>query len=68
MQPEAYQTGAGFTLQWSSVAGKHYTLQSAQNATGPWTTLATNLAGTGAPMQWSDNTSAHACFYRALVH
>jgi hypothetical protein len=61
--------GAGFVLQWPSVLNKHYSVQCSSVAgPGNWTTLATNLIGTGQPMQWTDpSPSATAKFYRATV-
>jgi hypothetical protein len=59
----------GFVLQWTTVASKHYTLQSSSSLDGSsWTTIATNLSGNGQPMQWTDPApGATAKFYRALV-
>jgi hypothetical protein len=58
-----------FTLQWPSVINKHYTVQSSASLNpNTWTTLATNIAGTGQTMQWIDtNAGAKSRFYRALV-
>jgi sugar lactone lactonase YvrE len=67
--PATTPAGAGFVLQWPSVVNKHYTLQYSSSAgPGNWTTIVTNLDGTGQPMQWTDpNAAAAARFYRALV-
>jgi hypothetical protein len=67
--PATPPAGAGFALQWPSVVNKTYTLQYSSSAgPGNWTTVATNMPGTGQPMQWTDpNTTAAARFYRALV-
>lgn len=68
-QPASTVPGAGFVLQWPSVLNKHYSVQCSPVAgPGNWTTLATNLIGTGQPMQWTDpSPSATAKFYRATV-
>lgn len=60
---------SGFTLQWSSVANKSYTVQRSFNPTpGNWTTIATNILGTGQIMQWTDTSAgAKSEYYRALV-
>jgi hypothetical protein len=67
--PATVPAGAGFALQWPSVVNRNYTLQYSSSAgPGNWTTIATNLAGTGQPMQWTDpNAAAAARFYRAFV-
>jgi hypothetical protein len=59
----------GFTLQWSSVINKHYSIQSSYNMmSGPWTTVATNILGNGQTMQWTDsNAVGKTEFYRAIV-
>jgi hypothetical protein len=57
-----------FNLQWPTVVGKHYTLQSSPSGTpGTWTTLLSNVAGSGNPMNWSDTSGAQAKFFRATV-
>jgi hypothetical protein len=58
-----------FTCQWSSVANKHYTIQSSYTGmAGPWKTVVTNVLGNGQTMQWTDsNATGKAEFYRALV-
>ncbi|HEX3716368.1 MAG TPA: hypothetical protein VH595_00230 [Verrucomicrobiae bacterium] len=68
-QPSSTVPGAGFVLQWPSVLNKHYSVQCSSVAgPGNWTTVATNLVGTGQPMQWTDpSPSATAKFYRATV-
>jgi hypothetical protein len=60
---------SSFTLQWSSVANKNYTIQSSSSISpGNWTTLASNILGNGQTMQWTDsNATGRAQFYRALV-
>ncbi|HEX4122203.1 MAG TPA: hypothetical protein VH619_16420 [Verrucomicrobiae bacterium] len=68
-QPTTGTPGSGFVLQWPSVLNKHYSIQSSP-ATGPgnWTTVVTNLVGTGQPLQWTDSSSSTtAKFYRASV-
>jgi sugar lactone lactonase YvrE len=65
----AASSSPAFTLQWSSVINKSYTIQSAFDmSSSNWTTLATNIPGTGQTMQWTDsNATGQAEFYRALV-
>jgi hypothetical protein len=60
---------SSFTMQWSSVANKLYSIQCAYGTpAGNWTTLATNILGNGQTMQWTDsNATGKAEFYRALV-
>ncbi len=66
--PAATPAGGSFTLQWPSVVNKSYTLQSSSSVGGGWTTVATNLAGTGQAMNWTDTNAASGVrFYRALV-
>jgi len=63
-------SSSSFTLQWPSVPGKTYMVQSSASlfSTG-WATTASNLPGTGQMMQLSDtNTPAPAArFYRVQV-
>jgi hypothetical protein len=61
---------SSFTMQWSSVPGKHYTVQTSYKLfPGNWTTLATNIAGTGQPIQWTDSSATgKSQYYRAFVH
>jgi hypothetical protein len=59
-----------FTVQWPSVPGKTYQVQSSTSLFSTnWITTASNLAGTGQMMQLSDtNTPAPpARFYRVQV-
>ena len=67
--PVATFAPSNFTLQWPSVVNKHYTVQCASSlGSANWTTLATNISGTGQTMQWTDsNAPAKSRFYRALV-
>lgn len=66
--PSAAPGVSGFALQWSSAVNKLYTLQSAPSLGGPWSTIATNLAGNGQTLSWTDtNAAGNALFYRALV-
>jgi hypothetical protein len=66
--PATTPAGNGFVLQWPSVVNKHYTVQSSPSIdSGSWTTIATNLTGTGQAMQWTDSSASTAKFYRALV-
>jgi Bacterial TSP3 repeat len=67
--PGAAFSPTNFALQWSSVVNKHYTVQCSFGLSPTnWTTLATNIAGSGQPMQWIDtNATGKREFYRALV-
>jgi len=67
--PGSSAAPSSFTLQWSSVANKSYTIQSSFSISpGNWTTLASNILGNGQTMQWTDsNATGKAQFYRALV-
>jgi hypothetical protein len=69
VQPTAVVPGGGFILQWPSVVNKVYSIQcSPASGLGQWTTLVTNLVGTGQPMQWTDlSSSGTARLYRASV-
>jgi hypothetical protein len=69
VQPTAVVPGGGFILQWPSVVNKVYSIQcSPASGLGQWTTLVTNLMGTGQPMQWTDlSSSGTARLYRASV-
>jgi len=58
---------AVFTLQWPTVVGKHYTLQSSSSPNGSWTTVLSNVGGTGNPMNWTDTSGTQAKFFRAVV-
>jgi hypothetical protein len=60
---------SSFTLQWSSVVNKNYTVQSSPSLSpGNWTTLAGSIPGNGQPVQWQDtNATGQAQFYRVLV-
>jgi len=60
---------SNFTLQWPSVLNKHYALQYVTSlGSTNWTTVATNLVGTGASMQWTDtNPATHGKFFRLQV-
>ena len=67
--PSTSPSASNFTLQWSSVINKHYTVQCCYGlGSQKWTTVATNIAGNGQTMQWTDtNATSKAAFYRALV-
>jgi hypothetical protein len=67
--PGSAASNSGCTLQWPSVVNKHYSIQTSFSITQPqWTTVATNLVGTGQVMQWNDsNPSGKGQFYRASV-
>lgn len=58
-----------FTLQWPSVVNKHYSVQASYTMfPGKWSTIATNIVGTGQSIQWTDNNAAGKTqFYRAIV-
>jgi hypothetical protein len=62
-------SSSSFTLQWSSVVNKHYSVQCSYGITpGNWKTVATNILGNGQTMQWTDsNATGKSEFYRALV-
>lgn len=59
----------GYTIQWPSVANKHYSIQSSSSlAPGTWTAVATNIVGNGQTMQWTDTSAiGNIRFYRATV-
>jgi hypothetical protein len=64
----AVSGGSSLSLQWPTVIGKHYTLQSSTSAAGGnWTTLLNNVAGTGSQMNWTDTSGVQTKFFRALV-
>lgn len=67
LQAAAKFGNSAFSLQWPSVAGKTYILQSAASPSAAWTTI-TNLSGTGANISFSDTSNpGQARFYRAIV-
>jgi hypothetical protein len=67
-QPGGAFSPPNFTLQWSSVVNKNYSVQCAASLAGSWTTLASNILGNGQTMQWTDSTAnGQTRFYRALV-
>jgi hypothetical protein len=54
-----------FTLTWSSATAAKYTVRRAENITGPWTDVASNLAGAGATTSYTDRpVSGAAAFYQ----
>jgi len=56
------------TLQWQSVAGKQYVLETAPNPTGPWTEVSTTLASDSvAQVNASRSPSDARMFYRVRV-
>jgi hypothetical protein len=67
--PGPSASAPGFALQWQSVVNKHYSVQSCSDfSSGIWKTVATNIAGTGQIMQWTDtNASGGSQYYRATV-
>ena len=68
LQAATAVSGGYFTLQWPSVVNKSYSLQrSASISAGGWTTVATNLPGTGQMMQWPDSRRVRREVYRVLV-
>jgi hypothetical protein len=68
LQAASGSSGSAFALQWPTVAGKHYTLQSSTSGgAGSWITLLNNVAGTGNQMNWTDANGAQVKFFRALV-
>jgi sugar lactone lactonase YvrE len=60
---------SSFTMQWSSVPNKLYSVQTSYKISpGSWTTVATNILGSGQPVQWTDNNATGKTqFYRAIV-
>jgi sugar lactone lactonase YvrE len=61
---------ANFTIQWPSVPGKTYALETSTSLFSTnWTVLSTNLPGTGQTMQIQDTNlpAPPARFYRVLV-
>jgi sugar lactone lactonase YvrE len=60
---------SSFSLSWTSVPNKRYTVQTSYTINpGNWTTIATNILGTGQPIQWTDrNATGKNQFYRAFV-
>jgi hypothetical protein len=63
---------SGFSLQWSSVVNKSYTVQSSPTLhPGNWTTAASNILGGALPTtQWTDTNATgqtQSQFYRVLV-
>ncbi|HWD18502.1 MAG TPA: hypothetical protein VHB20_04430 [Verrucomicrobiae bacterium] len=60
--------GSAFALQWPSVSGKHYIVQSSSSPDAAnWTNVSTN-AGTGGMIKWTDsNPAPQARFFRAIV-
>ena len=65
-------SGSGLTLSWSSVAGRYYTVQSAENPGGPWSDVAdaayVNKPGTGSMIYYFEGTlpETHR-FFRIVV-
>jgi hypothetical protein len=59
---------AGLTVQWPSVAGKTYVVESASALFGAeWTAISTNIIGDGSQMQFTDSTANGIRFYRVRV-
>ncbi|MDB6058268.1 MAG: hypothetical protein JWO95_2112, partial [Verrucomicrobiales bacterium] len=56
-------------LMWPSVFGKQYTIESSSTLFGgSWSTIGTNVPGTGQPLQFADPNPANAMrFYRVKV-
>jgi hypothetical protein len=65
-------TATGLSLSWSSVAGRFYTVQSAESPAGPWSDVAdaayVNQPGTGSDMYYFDGTlpETHG-FFRIII-
>ncbi|MGD1083198.1 MAG: hypothetical protein ABSA47_00445 [Verrucomicrobiota bacterium] len=62
---------ANFTIQWPSVYGKTYALETSTSLFSTnWTVLSSNLPGTGQTMQIQDTNlpAPPARFYRVVVH
>ena len=58
-----------YSVQWPSIVGKNYTLECSTSLFSTnWTVIATNILGTGQPIQFTDPApQGQARFYRALV-
>ncbi len=55
------------SVYWPTVSGKHYAIMnSASLFPGTWTTN-TIVTGTGANMQFNDNSTGTMKFYRVLI-
>jgi DNA-binding beta-propeller fold protein YncE len=60
-------SGAAMSIYWPTVSGKHYAiLSSASLFPGNWTTNAI-VTGTGANMEFDDNSTGATEFYRVLI-
>ena len=51
------------TLAWDSATGRHYSIEQASKF-GTWTTLVTNLPGTGALITFTTNAQGQSRFFR----
>jgi hypothetical protein len=59
--------GSAIAMHWPSVSGKQYVIErSASLFTGGWSAIATNT-GTGADMEFDDQHSGNASFYRVRI-
>jgi hypothetical protein len=60
-------SGGGVTLSWLSAPLKLYTVERGPSATGPWTIVASGVAGDGHVKQVTDGTPPGGAFYRVRV-
>jgi hypothetical protein len=61
--------GSDIWLQFSSMFGRNYRVESADNLTGPWNAFSNNIPGTGISLQAIDEGGAVLArrFYRAVM-
>jgi hypothetical protein len=66
---QALPANQGYVVQWSSITGRTYRLESSSAVTGVWMGVAgyTNIAGTGNQMSYTNNTVSTQMFHRILV-
>jgi hypothetical protein len=59
--------GSAIAMHWPSVSGKQYVIERSTSLfTGGWSAIATNT-GTGADMEFDDQHSGNASFYRVRI-
>ena len=59
--------GSAIAMHWPSVSGKQYVIERSTSLfTGSWSAIATNT-GTGADMEFDDQHSGNASFYRVRI-
>ena len=62
------ENGTAVELTWLSAPFKRYTIERGPSASGPWTVIASNVAGDGYTKQVTDGApSENAPFYRINV-